>query len=543
MRKATPLPSLLVIAIISFYLSSCNSTVADIPFPVGDSGYPQPVTQPLVLSAPKKLNWQTLKTGKIIPTVRKFDLKSLPSTPYDPIGFQPFKKPPEVSHLDFNSLPDSAFDIEKIPSEPLGLKKYVLAPPVITKAGLISPKNNATLGVSDWGVAMGLQGQNFYCLLKDKNGLIWIGTKTGIFRYDGEYVQSYPVGPAASLIEDREGRIWYTSENGVGFLDTRHGMTGFSPAFFTPFPRLPKMMVDEKGSLWIPMCFKGNTPVLVVLDPATETYKTLNNTTRLSGSYYWGVCQGDAHTIWLATNNGFDIIHSDKGRISYLQKAQGTANDTTRLVANDGKGHIWVAYKNGQVDMFDPEKGTFTKYTDLRSNAENENIHFYRFLFGKNGIIWIGTSHGLLLLNPANGSMRRVGENEGIPKDHIVDILDDGKDRLLVATYQSGLDLIDQDAKMVYPVGKKNVTTMYADESGKLWVGTGASGIVILDPEKKLSFQLDKQAGININNTIQSISNIDASSMLTGAWSTPGRTATWDWARLRPSCCGACRRC
>ncbi|HEX3079560.1 MAG TPA: two-component regulator propeller domain-containing protein, partial [Puia sp.] len=202
MRKATPLTTLLVVATITFYLSSCNSTVVDIPFPLSDSGNPQPVTQPLVLSAPKKLNWQIVKTGKITPIVRKFDLKSLPATPYDPEGFQAFKKPPEVSHIDFKSLPDSALDIEKIPSESLNLKKYVLAPPVITKAGLISPKNNATLGVSDWGNSLGLQGQNFLCLLKDKNGLIWIGTKTGIFRYDGEYVQSYPVGMAQGIVED-----------------------------------------------------------------------------------------------------------------------------------------------------------------------------------------------------------------------------------------------------------------------------------------------------------------------------------------------------
>jgi len=510
MRKATPLTTLLVVAIITSYLSSCNSAVVDIPFPVGDSGNPQPVTQPLVLSAPKKLDWRIVKTGKITPTVTKFNLKSLPSTPYDPVGFQPFNKAPEVSRLDFNSLPDSAFDFEKIPSEPLGLKKYVLAPPVITKAGLLSPKNNATLGVSDWGNALGLQGQNILCLLKDKNGLIWIGTKTGIFRYDGEYVQSYPVGMAQGIVEDREGKIWYISENGIGFLDTRHGITAFSPTFFTPFPRLPKIMVDGKGMLWIPMSFKGNgnSPTLLVVDPSAETYKALNKTTRMSGTFYWSVCPGDDHTIWVATNNGFNIIHTDKGRISYLQKAQGTANDTTRLVANDGKGHIWVAYKNGQVDMFDPEKGIMTKFTDLRSTLENDNIFFYRFLFGKNGIIWIGTNRGMLLLDPVNGSIRRMADNEGIPKDHIVEILYDGKDRLLVGTYQSGLDLIEQEGKMVYPVGKKNITTMYADESGKLWVGTGSNGIIILDPEKKLSFQLDKQAGININNTIQSIGNV-----------------------------------
>jgi signal transduction histidine kinase/CheY-like chemotaxis protein/ligand-binding sensor domain-containing protein len=508
MRKATPLPSLLVVAITSFYLFSCNSAVVDIPFPVADSGYPQPKSQPLVLSAPKTLNWVTLKKGKITPTVRKFDLKSLPSTLYDPSGFQPFKKAPEVSPIDFNSLPDSSFNLDKIPSTSLEMKKYVLAPPAIVKAGLISPKNNATMGISDWGIALGLQGQNMFCILKDKNGLIWIGTNRGIYRYDGEYIQSYPVGPAQTIIEDREGRIWYASENGIGFLDTRHGETGFSSIFFTPFPRIPKMIIDDKGRIWLPQVIHGHTGCIVVVDPATETYKKLNKTTRISGSFVWGVYQEDKNNIWLATNDGFDIIHSDKGKISYVKKSLGLANDTTRAVVGDGQGHIWVAYKNGQVDMIDRAKNTLTKYIDLRS-TENDNVFFYRFLFGKNGMVWMATSHGLLVLDPVNGLYRRISENDGIQRDHVLDILYDGKDRMLVATYQFGLDLIDQDAKMVYPIGKKNVTTMYADESGKLWVGTGANGIIILDPEKKLSFQLDKQAGININNVIQSISNVN----------------------------------
>ena len=61
------------------------------------------------------------------------------------------------------------------------------------------------MGISDWGVALGLQGQSMFCLLKDKNGLIWIGTNRGIYRYDGEYIQSYPIGPAVG--DDRgQGR-------------------------------------------------------------------------------------------------------------------------------------------------------------------------------------------------------------------------------------------------------------------------------------------------------------------------------------------------
>ena len=136
------------------------------------------------------------------------------------------------------------------------------------------------------------------------------------------------------------------------------------------------------------------------MDPATETYKNLTRATRISGTFIWGVCQDDKNNIWLATNDGFNIIHSDKGKISYIKKSMGLANDTTRAIASDGNGHIWVAYKNGQVDMIDPEKSTITKYIDLRS-SENDNVFFYRFLFGKNGIVWIATNHGLMMLDPA----------------------------------------------------------------------------------------------------------------------------------------------
>jgi signal transduction histidine kinase/CheY-like chemotaxis protein/ligand-binding sensor domain-containing protein len=514
MRKATPLTSLLVIATFTVFLFSCNSTVVDIPFPVSDSGYPQPVTQPLVLTPPKKLNWVTIKTGKIIPTVRKFDLKSLPSTPYDPTGFQPFKNAPEVSAIDFKSLPDSTFDLEKVPSASLQMKKYVLAPPVVTKAGLISPKNNATMGVSDWGVAMGLQGQNMFCLLKDKHGLIWLSTNRGIYRYDGEYVQGYLVGPASAIIEDREGRIWYGSDNGFGYLDTRHGITAYTNGFTIPFPRVPKMMMDDKGRIWVPQVLHGIYGCLEVVDPATETFRNLTRTAGISGSFVWGVCQEDRNNFWLATNDGIDIIRTDKGKISYIKRSAGLDNDTARAIANDGNGHIWVAYKNGQVDMFDPAKNTLTKYVDLRS-ADNVNMYYYRFLFDKNGIVWIATRFGLLMLDPKNNLIRHVGENEGIQRSFILDLLDDGKDRTLVATNQLGLFLVDQDAKMVYPVGKKTVSTMYSDETGKLWVGTNSNGIIILDPEKKSAFQLDKQAGININNIIQSIQNVNGQIWIT----------------------------
>ncbi len=111
------------------------------------------------------------------------------------------------------------------------------------------------------------------------------------------------------------------------------------------------MIVDDKGKIWIPQVWQGNFPLLAVLDPVKETYKKLERKTGISGTFTWSVYQADKNNIWLATNDGFDIIHSDKGKISHIKKSAGLANDTTRIITGDGNGHFWVGYKNGQVDM------------------------------------------------------------------------------------------------------------------------------------------------------------------------------------------------
>src|SRR5579863_2124784 len=126
MRSLTPSRPLLAIAIVSFYfLPSCNNRTVDIPFPVSDSSYPQPLSQPLVFTAPKKISWVTIKTGKISPSVKKLDINTLPSNPYDPSGFVPFVQAPETVHVNFRSLHDSAFHLENIAALSLEMKSYL----------------------------------------------------------------------------------------------------------------------------------------------------------------------------------------------------------------------------------------------------------------------------------------------------------------------------------------------------------------------------------------------------------------------------------
>jgi len=503
MRKLTPCNSLLYIAsTFLFFLSSCNNQAVDIPFPVSDSGYPQPVSQPLKLTAPKKLSWVTIKTGRIIPAIKKLDIEALPSTPYDPSGFKPFAKPPEKVPFDFNALPDSVFNLDKIPSTPLHFKTYVLAPPTLVKSTPLSPKSGATMSVSDWGQSLGLQGKNLFALFHDKNGLIWIATDKGIARFDGEYIQFYSMPGVSDLIGDNQGRIWFINDGGIGMLDTKTGRAVFSEEIYSPYPRLPRMLLDDKGLIWISQV--GSKGVDLI-DPETQTFKRLNKSTGVSGTFTWGVYQDHKKNIWIATNDGADIINPEKGTISYLKKTNGLYGDTLRSVTGDSKGLIWLAYKNGGLASVDVDHGSIVNYPELHGF---ETQTTFRLISDKNNRIWMGSNHGLEIVDPVLGMVKYPTEDEGLTKDLVLDILFDENQRAWVATLNSGLYMIDQNAQMVYPMGKQSISTIYEDEDGKIWGGTSSNGIQILDGNKKIGIQINKQIGFN-DNIIQSIGKVD----------------------------------
>jgi ligand-binding sensor domain-containing protein len=123
---------------------------------------------------------------------------------------------PEEVHFDFNDLPEASFDIDKLPSNPLQFKTTVFAPPPVIKAGLPTEQKDKPLSIFDFGQAQGLQAKFVTCLLKDKNGLMWIFSQEGLFRYDGEHIRTYIPGPVTSIAngmaEDNYGRIWYLND-------------------------------------------------------------------------------------------------------------------------------------------------------------------------------------------------------------------------------------------------------------------------------------------------------------------------------------------
>ncbi len=509
MRKATPSFSLLTIAILFiFILSSCNNQAVNVPFPFGDSGYPQPVTLPLKFNAPKKLNWIAIKTGAIKPSVMKFDINALPNTNYDPTGFKPIAKPAETIHFDYSSLPEHPFNLEKKPDNPLGFKTYILDVPLISKAGQISLKYNSPISIYEIGIAQALHEKVILSLLKDKNGIVWIGTQTKIYKYDGENLITVLQKPAAGLIEDRSGKIWFISELGIGAIDTKSGVYGFTDKFNAPFPGLPKMILDHEGNIWIT---QTDNKGIEIVNPKTETYKELGKEDGFTGRCY-GLSEDEKNNIWVATiGGGLNIIDRGAGEIKYLTKSNGIINDTLHAMTRDKKGRIWAAYKHGGILEIDINQGTVTNYGKMQG-LEHENT--YTLISDNLGQIWMGTRSGLCILDPVRGLIKKFGDIDGTPGDFILDLMMDDKHKMWVGTYSAGILVIDQNAATIHSLPNKTISSLFEDADENIWIGGNGSGITILNRDKGTSKSLDKQHGI-ADDFIQSFSQFNGNIWIT----------------------------
>jgi len=109
------------------------------------------------------------------------------------------------------------------------------------------------------GEEEGLQGRLMTVFLKGDDGLIWIGTSSGLNRYEEPRLKTYLLDPSDQLdlsrasntiYKDSQGRLWFPSFAGLGFAHEDRFKT------FTESDGLPARLTmfwqeNERGEIWV----------------------------------------------------------------------------------------------------------------------------------------------------------------------------------------------------------------------------------------------------------------------------------------------------
>ena len=289
-----------------------------------------------------------------------------------------------------------------------------------------------------WTYADGAPAEVF-ALAQTADGYLWIGTTTGLFRFDGIHFQGYE-SISASALEGRnvcsllampDGGLWIGfASGGVSYLKDGQ-VKNYREKDGAPSNSVRALAVDRRGVIWAAALgglarFDGAKWTRVGSDwniagvPTTDLVDRQGTLWVASGSNIYSLREGARH---------FQIVANGVGYITRLTQApDGTvwmsalgiwvqpiplpakgAQSHPRLIVSslailaDDQGSLWATtLVEGLYRLADPE--SLAGRTDKAVDASAESFtqkdglssdHIESILEDREGNIWIGTSAGL----------------------------------------------------------------------------------------------------------------------------------------------------
>ncbi|MDB4796873.1 hypothetical protein OAG77_01605, partial [bacterium] len=101
----------------------------------------------------------------------------------------------------------------------------------------------------------GLPGLMIQCMASDNQGFLWIGTNSGLGRYDGESFRSYGLNEGLGNLDieaihaDKEGALWLGTGGGLVRFDGSH-FVHYGQMADVDSPRVTSVYRDSSGLVW-----------------------------------------------------------------------------------------------------------------------------------------------------------------------------------------------------------------------------------------------------------------------------------------------------
>jgi len=497
MKNILPLLPILIIVGINF--SSCKNASDTNAQPLKTT-YQQPVVHPLKFISVKKINPASIKTITINPVVKKLDFDRLPRISYDTAISRPVHYDTEEAKINYNALPESNFDIEKLPSKSLKFTTYKLAPPKLIKSGQPLVKD-ANLSLFELAQAQGLQGALISCVFSDNTGFLWIATSQGLYRYDGENLLLYISGPMDTylmgMVEDKQGRIWISRlDGGVEILDTANGtLKKTGPVSGSSNNNICYILQDRQQRIWASSFGPAG---IYIIEPKTLAVKWLNKSHGLASDNVNGLTMDDAGQVWVASYKGISIINPATKKIKTLSKLNGLKSDTIASLFCDHNGNIWMS--NSGANVFNPHNNSFKTIKDEKFFKKNPLIGFSE---DSRGRIWVASQkNGLAIIDQPNHTLQNLKQANGLNGDFILNPRPDKKNQMWIPTLK-GLNKQGYNNNLVEHIGNIPAAALAEDKQGFIWYGT-SDGLNAINRKNKTSVHLGVRQGMG-NDTIQYI--------------------------------------
>ncbi len=316
---------------------------------------------------------------------------------------------------------------------------------------------------SAWFFRNGFLNGAVYAITQTPDGYLWLGTQSGVVRFDGARAvplalppgQQLPSTAVTSLLAARDGTLW------IGTFD---GLASWKDGRLTEYPALAQRSVialieDRDGTMWAGG-FGGPTGKLCAIRGGRTT--CFGEDGRL-GAVVTSLYEDSDGRLWVAAATGLwrwnpgPPTRFPSPRIPSFQAFTQSDNGSGVMVALDSVRQI--------------VGGKLIDYPLPGAPLPLTAAHLLR---DRNGGLWIGTNaHGLV--HSYRGKTSVFAHSDGLSGDRVIAVFEDHEGTIWVAT-SDGLDEFRES-----PVGSLSVreqlssvtaTSILAARDGSIWMGT-----------------------------------------------------------------------
>ena len=346
--------------------------------------------------------------------------------------------------------------------------------------------------VSDYVQSIAVLNDSVLIYASDQGG--------GFFNFKTErfetkrFLEEYSISSLAIV----QNKVYVATQNAGLFslsLSTLQA-TSLASLFSEDFLYLNMLFADREGKLWIGSTFDGlamlqnNKQVKVFKKQSDDRYSLINNT-------IYSAFQDQGGNLWFGTISGISaMVPLYQQFLHYRNLPSNLAslnNNQIYFIYQDKSLRIWIATLEGGLNLFNPEKGTFTSFH--RENSKGLQSNSIRSVFeDTNQQLWIGTGDkGLYRFYPQKKEFVAVPWNINKYFQTPIRSMYQTPDGIIWVGLQNGLKAFDPKTnQMVLEKELENIallnSTIYEIKKGSspntLWIATAENGVLEFDLKK-----------------------------------------------------------
>lgn len=344
--------------------------------------------------------------------------------------------------------------------------------------------------VTRYSTEDGLPQSQVRAMFQDRDGYLWLGTRGGVSKFDGQQFHNFTAQQHNGLVgdfiialyEDAAGNVWIGSERGLSRFDGRT-FTNFTHEHGLMNKEVLSIIADHEQNLWI-----GQKGGLVLFDGAAFSTKPISEQISVNALLYDSL---DRH-VWIGTNRGLYVCEDIQADLNVHDPFLPQVTVYCLLLSQDR--HLWIGSNKG---VFCYKNAEFIHYDAQTAQLPDNTV--YTLCQDKSGQIWAGTEGGVAYFSDDGWKQLKPG-NRPLPnvRSSTVDLegniwlgLDGGGIRKLTRGVFQKFNVEDGMSSNI-------AKSFLEDEKGDIWISTYDNGISIYDGANFR--QLDESDGLAGNN-------------------------------------------